>query len=75
MCEGGGGGLGGYMSSNPVEPPHYDFPSYGPALILKYCTVINWQKNHCPYYRGGFVLCNANWDARLAKCPYFRGVD
>ena len=27
---GGGGGLGGYMSSNPVEPPHYDFPSYGP---------------------------------------------
>ena len=19
------------MSSNPVEPPHYDFPSYGPV--------------------------------------------
>ena len=28
----GGEGLRGYMSSNPVEPPHYDFPSYGPGI-------------------------------------------
>ena len=21
------------MSSNPVEPPHYDFPSYGPVCV------------------------------------------
>ena len=30
----GGRGLGGYMSCNPVEPSHYDFPSYGPSLYM-----------------------------------------
>ena len=29
----GGWGLGGRMSSNLVEPPHYDFPSYGPVSV------------------------------------------
>ena len=27
------GGGGGDMSSNSLEPPHYDFPSYGPAAM------------------------------------------
>ena len=32
VCGGGGGG-GVDMSSNFIEPPHYEFPSYGPSCI------------------------------------------
>ena len=48
--------------------------------ILKHCIVIG-IKITVHNYRGGFVLCNANWDttkcpdSRLARCPHFRGVD
>ena len=32
------------MSSNPAEPPHYDFPSYGPATKYNACAPVPYRE-------------------------------
>ena len=68
VCVGGGGG--GNMSSNSLEPPHYNFPSYT-ALDLDYsCKCIDQLRTHIKVLLIS-TLCNACMHACMQAVKVF----